>query len=80
MKKKSKENITIWCAVAMLAFGAAMTTAGFCVPPLGEVSGSVLTVLGQCLLFSGSALGIANYVRTSVRDEVDRYEEERMGK
>ena len=60
----------------MLIFGCSLTVAGFLVEPLGEVSASVLTVLGQCLIFAGGALGIANYAKAcandAVREEMDR--------
>lgn len=70
MKKNTKDNITIGSAIGMLVFGMSLTVAGFIVEPLGEVSHSVLTVLGECLIFSGACLGLSNYVQTTVRDEV----------
>lgn len=73
MKKDTKDNITIGSAMAMLIFGASLTTAGFFVHPIGEVSSSVLTVLGECLIYAGGALGIANYVQTTVKDEVQKF-------
>lgn len=76
MTKQKKENVTVWSAVGMLIFGCALTTAGFIVEPLGEVSASVLTVLGQCLIFSGAALGIAAYTKScaneAVREEMEK--------
>lgn len=45
-------------AAAMLASGVGLTIAGFVVPPLGEVSDSVLLVLSQCLVYAGAALGV----------------------
>ncbi len=46
----------------MLVAGIALCTAGFCVSPVGEVSDSILMVLGQCIIYAGSALGIEAYV------------------
>lgn len=61
----------------MLTFGVILTTIGFFIEPTGEVHDSVLWVLGQTLLYSGGALGIANYARQSARDAVQEMEEER---
>lgn len=77
MTKERKESITVWSAIAMLFFGCSLTLAGFIISPVGEVHDSVLWVLGQALLYSGGALGIANYARTSAKEAVQEYEEER---
>lgn len=80
MTKNIKDTITIGCAICMLLFGASLTTAGFIVEPLGEVSHSVLTILGECLIFSGAALGLTNYVQSTVRDEVSKLNKGENGK
>lgn len=83
MTKETKDDITVWSAVCMLAFGVLITAAGFVVPPLGIISDSVLWVLGQCLLYSGSVFGVAMYIKNKisgmegqlelrVREEVDK--------
>ena len=71
MTKERKDTVTVVSAIAMLAFGCILTTIGFFLEPTGEVHDSVLWVLGQCFLYAGGALGIANYARTSARQEVD---------
>lgn len=45
-------------AVAMLAVGTGMASAGFIVPPTGEISPSVLMFTAQAFIFAGSAVGI----------------------
>jgi hypothetical protein len=35
-----------------------LSIAGFVVPPVGEISDSVLWFTAQCLIYAGSALGI----------------------
>lgn len=45
-------------AVAMLVAGTGMSIAGFCVPPTGEISPSVLMFTAQAFIFAGSAVGI----------------------
>ena len=72
MKLDLKENITVWSAVAMLAFGCVLTTIAFFIEPIGEIHDSVLWVLGQCFIYAGGALGIANYAGRVARHEVDR--------
>lgn len=62
MKKEARENVQIVSALMMLAFGAGLSIAGFCVSPVGEVSDSVLLILAQCLIYAGSALGIDSYI------------------
>ena len=71
MTQDRKENITVCSAVAMLIFGCVLTTIGFFLEPMGEVHDSVLWVLGQCFIYAGGALGIANYARSSAKHEVD---------
>ena len=71
MTQDRKENITVCSAVAMLIFGCVLTTIGFFLEPMGEVHDSVLWVLGQCFIYAGGALGIANYARSSAKQEVD---------
>lgn len=71
MTRERKDSVTVWSAIGMLLFGCVLTTVGFFVEPIGEVSSSVLWILGQCLIYAGSALGIANYVKSSVHDEME---------
>ena len=42
----------------MLAVGTGMASAGFIVPPTGEISPSVLMFTAQAFIFAGSAVGI----------------------
>ncbi len=63
MKPNKKDSVATWSAVGMLVFGVAITTAGFIIPPAGEIHDSVLWVLGQALIYSGSIFGITLYTR-----------------
>lgn len=56
-------NKQFWFAVALVAFGCGMLTAGFIVSPTGEVHGSVLAAFGEILAFAGAALGFDYYNR-----------------
>lgn len=63
-----KENIVYGSALFMLLFGVGLTTAGFVIPPAGQVHDSVLYVLGQCLIFAGSVMGVSAYTTGRMRD------------
>ena len=58
-------------ALFMLASGTGLSIAGFCVPPVGEISDSVLWYTAQCLLYAGSALGIDVVIDRKLR-KLDR--------
>lgn len=68
MKKTKTRDIIVWVA-AIIAFltGIALCIAGFCVPPTGDISGSVLTATGEFLTFFGSVFGIGEYTRIQMK-------------
>lgn len=57
--KKQKAAYTT--AVIAFIVGWGLTIAGFCVPPVGEISGSVLAVLGEALVYAASVFGVTLY-------------------
>ncbi len=56
-----KEKAAIISAIAAFIVGWALTIAGFCVYPLGEIADSILWVLGQALIYAASVFGITSY-------------------
>lgn len=48
--------------MVLLASGVAMSAAGFCVSPLGEISDSVLWYFSQTLIYAGSVFGVSSYI------------------
>lgn len=60
-------------AIIMVAMGCLLMIAGFIVPPTGEIHGSVLTAIGECLTFAGSVFGI----NTNYRIKTNEWEMER---
>ena len=46
----------------MLMAGVGLTVAGFIVPPLGEISDSVLWFTAQTLIYAGSIFGVKVYI------------------
>lgn len=57
-------------AVAMLAVGVLFALMGFWVPPRGSIHESVLWIFAQCLIYTGSVLGVTVYLRR-LREELD---------
>lgn len=80
MTREKKDTITVWSAIAMLAFGCILTTIAFFIEPMGEIHDSVLWVLGQCFIYAGGALGISTFARSAARDEVNARFREYTGK
>lgn len=64
---KKVHDYIIWIA-AIIAFltGIGLCIAGFYVPPLGSISGSVLTATGEFLAFFGSVFGIGEYTKIQI--------------
>jgi hypothetical protein len=78
MTKETRTDIQIYSAIAMLLAGVALATAGFIVPPTGEISDSVLLFFAQCLIYAGSIFGVSIYIHTKfaeLKSEIDSKEE-----
>lgn len=76
---KKAHDYIVWIA-AIIAFltGIGLCIAGFCVPPIGNISGSVLTATGEFLTFFGSVFGIGEYTKIQIaklKNETDNKEE-----
>ena len=53
MTKEDRTKYQVYSALAMLLAGVALSVAGFLVPPVGEISDSVLWFFAQCLIYAG---------------------------
>ena len=76
MKMDIKQKFAICTAVVAFIAGWGLTIAGFIIPPKGEVSDSVLWILGQALVYTASVLGIGMYFNNelvNLRRETRRY-------
>lgn len=51
-------------AVGMLAVGTGFALLGFWAPPVGSIDESVLWIFAQCLIYTGSVLGVGSYLQT----------------
>lgn len=69
-KRKESEDKRSKAAyyTAIIAFvgGWGMTIAGFCVPPVGDVSGSVIAVLGEAMVYAASVFGVTLYFKNQL--------------
>jgi hypothetical protein len=63
---KSKDLIMMIAAIVAFLVGIGLTVAGFCVPPVGVISGSVLTALGEFLTFFASVFGIGKFTEIQI--------------
>lgn len=63
-----KDKLSYSLAIAAFALGWIITIIGFFVSPVGEIHSTVLWVLGQSLLFTGSIIGIAQYYSAQLND------------
>ena len=61
-KKNMQDNLSKLSAIGMLMAGVGLTIAGFIVPPLGEISDSVLWFTAQTLIYAGSIFGVKVYI------------------
>ena len=63
-----RDKLSYVFAIAAFIAGWTFTALGFFAEPLGDISDSVLIVLGQSLLFAGSIIGIAQYYSGQLND------------
>lgn len=73
MSNKTKEIVQYCSAIFMLIFGASMCVASFARSLNGEVDDSILWILGQCLVYSGSIFGIGLYVNYRIDKKVKSF-------
>ena len=57
-KDKKERRIQLIGAVILTVCGVGLLVAGFIVPPVGEISPSVLVAFGEILTFIGSLFGL----------------------
>lgn len=80
MENFNKEKWSFIAAYGSLSVGFALLIAGFIVPPVGEISNSVLMAFAQILVFVGSIFGISLHIDNKmgiVRAEMKSYIEKK---
>lgn len=55
-------------AFVMLLSGVGLNIASFFAPPLGELSDSVMTYMGEALIYAASVFGMTAYVKYKIND------------
>ena len=61
MEKDFKQKAAYTTAIIAFMIGWGLTIAGFVVEPTGEISGSVLAVLGEAMVYAASVFGVTLY-------------------
>ena len=64
MEKRTKTTAQTVSAFLMLLSGVALNVASFAVPPVGELSNSVMTYMGEALIYAASVFGLTVYVNS----------------
>lgn len=54
-------------AFLMLISGIGLNVASFCLPPLGTLSDSTMTFMGEALIYAASVFGMKAYVEQRLR-------------
>ena len=76
-----KQKTAYVTAIVAFIAGWGLTIAGFIVPPTGEVSGSVLAVLGEAMVYAASVFGVTMYFSHEMakfRHDTRRYIDEEI--
>lgn len=71
-----KEKLAIISAITAFIAGWGLTIAGFCLPPMGDVTNSVLWILSQALIYTASVFGVTSYFNAEsvkLRRDVDKH-------
>lgn len=67
IKKDKRDQAAYVTAIIAFVVGWGLTIAGFIVPPRGEVSGSVLAILGEAMVYAASVFGVTMYFDHQMR-------------
>ena len=81
MANDKKEKAAYWTAIIAFIIGWGLTIAGFIVDPLGEVSRSVLAILGEAMVYAASVFGVTLYFRNQMekfRSDTRTFLEDKM--
>lgn len=74
MKAAKKSDIQFFLAIVVIIAGLVLMFFGFFAVPVGEISASVLTALGECFTFGGSLWGIERTYHYKTAELEHRYQ------
>ena len=80
-RKDIKQKTAYITAIVAFVLGWFLVIAGFYMQPEGEVSDSVLWILGQALIYTASVLGVTMYFNSQMvkfKAETRRYTKEEI--
>lgn len=78
-----KQKAAYTTAIIAFMIGWGLTIAGFIVDPKGEISGSVLAVLGEAMVYAASVFGVTLYFQHQMdkfRSDTKNYLDETIKK
>ena len=81
--KDKRDKAAYLTAIVAFVAGWGLTIAGFVVPPTGEVSGSVLAILGEAMVYAASVFGVTMYFNHQMekfRRDTREYLDEKEGR
>ena len=65
---KTESKLRIFSALSLLFSGVTLSVVGFIVPPLGEISDSVLWFFAQTLIYAGSVFGVSLFIQNKFEE------------
>ena len=80
--KDKRDRAAYFTAIIAFIAGWGLTIAGFIVEPTGEVSGSVLAILGEAMVYAASVFGVTMYFHHQMerfKEDTRRYLDEKEG-
>lgn len=81
--KDKRDRAAYMTAIIAFVVGWGLTIAGFIVEPTGEVSGSVLAILGEAMVYAASVFGVTMYFSHQMekfRRDTREYLDEKEGR
>ena len=70
--KNQKEKLAFWTASISFTLGWLLAIINFFVSPIGELSDSTLWILAQALTYTGSVIGICQFVKTEINKSIGK--------
>ena len=78
-KISTKDKLAFATAIASFTAGTVMAFLGMFLPPVGEISGSVLSYTGMSLSYTASILSVAYYFKEKV-NKLEEFVEHKLDK
>lgn len=71
---ENKFKIQLIISAVLIIVGCGLLIAGFCVPPVGIIDGSILIAFGEILTFVGAIFGIdySYKIKITTREKEDK--------